>query len=77
MTAKDALGLLVRTFGLLLLYGIYHGIYAVIEAAGLAPDAHIPASKLALFAFVYVVIALLIVRGADHIVRFAYGSQSS
>ncbi len=73
MNAKEYLGVVIRIFGLFVaLYGLYQGFYAIIELAGLVPDSHSPASRHALFAAIFLIIGICIVRTADHVVHFAY-----
>jgi hypothetical protein len=72
---QDALGLLIRVFGLLIAaYALYDELFAAIEAAGFLPNARDPASRHGLFGILYFLIGVVIVRTADHIVNFAYKS---
>jgi hypothetical protein len=75
---EDALGLLIRVFGLLIVaYAIYDEMFAGLEAAGFIPNARETASKHGLFAILYFLIGIVIVKAADQIVRFAYGTKNS
>jgi len=73
MKPRDLFGVLVRGGGLWVAwYGFYDALYAIIERMGLLPTAQISAQTHALYAFVYFVLAIIVIRTADHIVNFAY-----
>ena len=73
MTAKDLLGLIVRVFGLfVMVWGMYAGLYAVIESVGLLPDSRYPVKMHALGFGLKVWIGFVIVHYVDCIVEFAY-----
>ena len=73
MTAKDALGVLIRTAGLLLMaFGLYDVFYSIVETAGFAPHSQIPATQHCFFGFGYFVAGVLIVKCANRLTDFAY-----
>jgi hypothetical protein len=73
---EDVLGLFIRVFGLMIAaYAFYSEFFAAIEVAGFTPSAHETASTHALFGVLYLLIGVVIVKAADYIVKFSYGTK--
>jgi hypothetical protein len=73
MTPKDALGMLIRAYGLWsIIEASYTLFFAVMNAAGLTPHAQYPAQSHVLFTFFYFIQGIVIIKCADQLVEFAY-----
>jgi hypothetical protein len=72
MTETQSFGVFVRSFGLILfIYGIYAGIYLLMNLSGIKMHYSVPNSG-AILSALWIVIGVVLMRNADPIVRFAY-----
>jgi hypothetical protein len=75
---RETFGMVVRVIGLIgVIYGLYTGWYTMAHLFGLQTRYNYPVSSTAAFSLFYLVLGLFILRGADWIVRFAYGPNSN
>ena len=73
---RETFGIVVRVFGFLAtFYGLYRACHAIARLIGLQTISNISGRSAAALAIFFLVIGLLVLRRADWIVRFSYGSS--
>jgi hypothetical protein len=78
MKPRDFFGVIVRSVGLLALFGSLLYLYSAIVAS-FAPDTPYASSPLSYIGacIVTLIFSVYFLRGAPHLVRFAYGPESN
>ena len=77
MTEKQSFGVFVRAFGLVtFVYGVYGTIHTLIELLGLKVRYSEPIGASVLLSIQWLAIGIILLRGADLIVRFGYSAVS-
>ena len=72
MKPKDCFGVVIRSLGILTLIGSILYFYSMIDTLLAADKPHTPAFEYFIAAVVLLIAGLYLLRGAPHLMRFAY-----